>query len=61
MTKLGRAASGQRFQLTTDGFVPYNFAVGRELSGRCDYAQLMKIYVAPTPEEQRRYSPAHVA
>ncbi len=50
----------QRFQLTTDGFPPYNYAVGTELDNRCDYAQLVKIYAGPTPEEQRRYSPAHV-
>jgi hypothetical protein len=46
--------------LTTDGFPPYNYAVGTQLDNRCDYAQLVKIYAAPTPEEQRRYSPAHV-
>ena len=61
MAKLGKAASAdQRFQLSTDGFAPYNYAVGMELDGRCDYGQLVKIYASPTPEEQRRYSPAHV-
>jgi IS1 family transposase len=61
MAKIGRAASSdRRFQLTTDGFAPYNVAVGRELDGRCDYAQLVKVYAKPTPEEQRRYSPGHV-
>ncbi len=61
MKKLAAATSvEQGFQLTTDGFPPYNFAVGNELDNRCDYAQLVKIYAAPTPEEQRRYSPAHV-
>ena len=56
----GAASADQNFQLTTDGFSPYNFAIGNELENRCDYAQLVKIYAAPTPEEQRRYSPAHV-
>lgn len=61
MAKLGKAASAdQKFQLSTDGFAPYNYAVGTELDGRCDYGQLVKIYKNPTPEEQRRYSPAHV-
>ncbi len=60
MRKLGIAASQDRFQVTTDGFAPYNYAVGMELDGRVDYAQLVKVYAAPTPEEQRRYSPAHV-
>jgi IS1 family transposase len=50
----------QRFQLTTDGFAPYNYAVGTKLENRCDYAQLVKICAAQTPEEQRRYSPSHV-
>lgn len=62
MAKLAKATSAdQKFQLTTDGFTGYNYAVGTELDGRCDYAQLVKVYVSPTPEEQRRYSPAHVA
>ena len=61
MAKLAKAASAdQKFQLSTDGFKPYNYAVGTQLDGRCDYGQLVKIYAAPTPEEQRRYSPAHV-
>src|SRR5581483_8975295 len=56
MRQLGRAASAdQKFQLTTDGFPPYNYAVGMELEGRVDYAQLVKIYMHPTVEEQRRY------
>ena len=35
MRKLAEATSDQRFQLTTDGFQPYNYAVGMELDGRC--------------------------
>jgi transposase-like protein/IS1 family transposase len=61
MRKIALATSNeQRFQLTTDGFAPYNYAVGMELDGRVDYAQLVKSYASPTPEEQRRYSPARV-
>ena len=56
--KLARATSDQRFQLTTDGWVGYNYAVGTELDGRCDYAQLVKIYAQNVPESRRRYSPA---
>jgi hypothetical protein len=60
MAKLAKATSAdRRFQLSTDGFKPYNYAVGTELDGRCDYGQLVKVYAAPTAEEQRRYSPAH--
>lgn len=61
MQKLAIAASiSQRFQLTSDGFKSYNHAVGTALWDRVDYAQLVKIYSNPTPEEQRRYSPGHV-
>jgi hypothetical protein len=34
--------------------------MGTELDGRCDYRQIVKVYAAPSAEEQRRYSPAHV-
>jgi transposase-like protein len=58
MAKLATATSAeQKFQLSTDGFAPYNYAVGTELDERVDYGQLVKIYAAPTAEEQRRYSP----
>jgi IS1 family transposase len=61
MRKIALATSNEhRFQMTTDGFAPYNYAVGMELDGRVDYAQLVKTYASPTPEEQRRYSPARV-
>jgi IS1 family transposase len=61
MEKLATATSAyQKFQLSTDGFALYNYAVGTQLDGRCDYGQLVKVYAAPTAEEQRRYSPAHV-
>lgn len=61
MQKLASATStAQRFQLTTDGFPPYLEAVGRELTGRCDYAQLVKVYQNPTTEQQRRYSPPKI-
>ncbi|MEO8658760.1 MAG: hypothetical protein ABI693_09830 [Bryobacteraceae bacterium] len=62
LTLLALATSPEkRFPVTTDGFAPYNYAVGIELEGRCAYGQLVKIYVNPTAEEQRRYSPAHIA
>jgi transposase-like protein/IS1 family transposase len=62
MRKLAEATSpDQRFQLTTDGLAAYNYAVGNELEGRVDYAQLIKIYDQAPPEEARRYSPAHLA
>lgn len=49
----------QRFQLTSDGFACYPTAVGRNLEGRVDYAQLIKDY-KQTAEGERRYSPPEI-
>ena len=46
-----------RVQLTTDGHKPYLNAVEDAFGVDIDYAQLVKIYGAPTDDE-RRYSPA---
>jgi IS1 family transposase len=60
--KLANATDpNRRFQLTTDGLNAYPFPIGNILGDRVDYAQLIKIYNAETPEEQRRYSPARLA
>ncbi len=57
MRKIAAATSPDvRFQLSTDGFAPYNYAVGMELGDRCTYGQIVKVYKSPTMEEQRRYS-----
>ena len=47
-----------RVQVTTDAHKPYLKAVEGAFGLQVDYAQLHKIYGAPTDEEQRRYSPA---
>ena len=47
-----------RVQVTTDAHAPYLKAVEGAFGLEVDYAQLHKIYGAPTDEEQRRYSPA---
>lgn len=58
--KLRRATSAtQRFQLTTDGLQAYIPAVDLNLSDRCDFAQLIKVYASPREGEQR-YSPGEV-
>ncbi len=49
----------QRFQLTTDGLQAYIPAVDLNLSDRCDFAQLIKIYASPR-EGAQRYSPGEV-
>ncbi|MGI9072006.1 MAG: hypothetical protein ACR2JB_12020 [Bryobacteraceae bacterium] len=40
-----------RFQITTDGFRPYVSAIGNTLGHRVDFAQLIKVYCAPTEGE----------
>lgn len=47
-----------RVQITTDGHKAYLEAVEDAFGADIDYAQLQKIYGAPTESEQRRYSPA---
>jgi IS1 family transposase len=47
-----------RVQITTDGHAPYLEAIEGAFGIDCDYAQLHKIYGAPTDADQRRYSPA---
>jgi len=55
VSKLARATS-DTYQLSTDGFEGYEYAVRMHLWGRVDYAQLIKEY-GQDPEGQRRYSP----
>lgn len=47
-----------RVQVTTDGHKTYLEAMEGAFGMDVDYAQLQKIYGAPTDAEQRRYSPA---
>src|SRR5213080_826050 len=47
-----------RVQITTDGLKVYLDAVENAFGADIDYAQLQKIYGAPSDEDQRRYSPA---
>jgi hypothetical protein len=47
-----------RVQITTDGHRAYLEAVEGAFGMDVDYAQLQKIYGAPTDADQRRYSPA---
>jgi transposase-like protein/IS1 family transposase len=53
--KLNDATSG-RFQLTTDGWKPYENAVSYSLGTRVDFAQLIKVYAA-NPDGEQKYSP----
>jgi IS1 family transposase len=47
-----------RAQITTDGHKAYLEAVENAFGADIDYAQLQKIYGAPSQEDQRKYSPA---
>jgi len=57
--KLDYATSG-RFQLTSDGFRPYESAVAYSLGTRVDYAMLIKVYGRLGEEEEHKYSPPEV-
>lgn len=48
-----------RIQLTTDGFRPYLVAVEAAFGASIDYAQLVKLYQADTPDDSR-YTPPRI-
>jgi IS1 family transposase len=54
---LRHATAPQRFQISTDGFVPYMSAIETTLGDRVDYGMIVKHY-AEKPEAEKRYSPA---
>jgi transposase-like protein len=54
---LRHATAPQRFQISTDGFVPYMSAIETTLGDRVDYGMIVKHY-AEKPEVEKRYSPA---
>lgn len=56
--RLRRATEG-RFQLTTDGYGPYAYAIPEAFRGQVDFAQLSKAYAA-VPGEEHRYSPPQI-
>jgi len=56
MAKLA-AATGGRFQLTTDGFSAYPDAVEYNFGAQVDYAMLVKEFGSEGGEEARRYAP----
>jgi len=57
--KLNYATSGH-FQLTTDGWRPYESAVAYSLGVRVDFAMLIKVYGKQDVEGERKYSPPEV-
>ena len=57
--KLRKATAEKRFQISTDGFRPYEDALEYAFGATIDYAQLVKVYGTPH-EGQQRYSPGDV-
>lgn len=53
-----RSRLATRVQLSTDGHKPYLVAVESAFGDEIDYAQLVKIYGAPSDNPEIRYSPA---
>jgi transposase-like protein/IS1 family transposase len=53
-------ATSGHFQLTTDGWKPYENAVSYSLGTRVDFAQLIKVYGKNDVEGERKYSPPEV-
>jgi IS1 family transposase/transposase-like protein len=57
--KLRRATTG-RFQVTTDGYQPYQDVMPNAFMGRVDFAQLIKIYGKQELHGVGRYSPPQI-
>lgn len=57
--KLHPCVSG-RPQISTDGWASYKEAVTSEWDGNVDYAMIVKDFINPPKEDQRRYSPAAI-
>ena len=58
--KLSAAVSGDRFQVSTDGFEGYPAALESHFGGQIDYAQLIKSYSGTGLDSERRYSPPQI-
>ena len=52
------ARLNNRIQLSSDAMNAYPDSVERAFGADVDYAQIVKEYSSPTPEDQRKYSPA---
>lgn len=52
------ARLNNRIQLSSDAMSAYPDSVERAFGADIDYAQIVKEYSSPTPEDQRKYSPA---
>jgi len=57
ISKVRWATSAKRFEMCTDGFSPYIYAIDAGLHDRVDYSQVVKVY-SKQEEGRERYSPA---
>lgn len=58
--RLYHALGGQRCQLTTDGFQPYEHIIPAVFRGQVDFAQLIKTFGNPSGTPEVRYSPGPI-
>jgi len=56
ISKVRWATADERFEMCTDGFSPYTYAIDAGLSDRADYSQVVKVY-SKTEEGRERYRP----
>ncbi len=56
ISKVRWATSAKRFEMCTDGFSPYIYAIDAGLHDRMDYSQVVKVY-SKQEEGRERYSP----
>ena len=54
ISKVRWATSAKRFEMCTDGFSPYVYAITRACMTAWDYSQVVKVY---SKQEEGRYSP----
>jgi transposase-like protein/IS1 family transposase len=60
ISKLRTATADCQFQISTDGFRPYIYAIDSGLSDRVDYSQVVKLYGKLEDGREARYSPGEV-
>jgi transposase-like protein/IS1 family transposase len=54
-----RRSTFGRFQLSTDGWKPYGYAMPAEFGARIDYSQIIKTFQNP-PRDRGKYCPAQI-
>jgi len=60
LAAVAKSATGDRYQLSTDGWRAYPAAVEEYLGGEVDYAQIIKVYGTEGVDGERKYSPPSI-